>query len=101
MANHHELSPGPHGNPIGCHVPAQAKQKLAVVFRKLNGKAMLDPIEVSSLDTGQHIFRTLKEKHLELAKSQSHGYWLQLLFTRLEVEIAEIRWVRVRHVSRK
>ncbi|KAL8750847.1 MAG: hypothetical protein Q9184_006273 [Pyrenodesmia sp. 2 TL-2023] len=95
MANRHELS-GAQRNSIGNQDPAQAKQKLAIVFHRLYGNAILDPIEVSSLDTGQEVFRDLKHKYLKLLRSESRTYWLRLLFVRMEVEIAEIRWVRPR-----
>lgn len=97
MASHRVLSPGAQGNLTRNQAPAQAKQKLAVVFRKLQGNAILDPIEVSSLDTGQQIFCDLKHRYLELLRSESRAYWLKLLLVRMEIEIAEIRWVNSRY----
>ncbi len=97
MANRHWLSPDTHGNSRDSQVPAQAKQQLAIVFSKLYGNAILDPIEVGSLDTGQQIFRDLKRRYLKLLRSESRTYWLRLLFLRMEVDIAEIRWVSPRY----
>lgn len=65
-----------------------------MVFRRLNGKAILEPIGLSSLYSSQQVFQEIKQKHLELVKSKSRFFWLAPLFTRLEVGIADIQWVR-------
>lgn len=70
------------------------KRKVAMVFQRLNGNATLEPVEMSSVNTGQETFRRMKQKYLELVRSDSRIFWLMPLFTRADVELAQIKWVR-------
>ncbi|KAL8685069.1 MAG: hypothetical protein Q9218_007992, partial [Villophora microphyllina] len=68
------------------------ERKAAIVYRKLNGKAMLVPLMVNSMDNGQRIFEKMKDQQHGLLRSDGHLHRLTALFTRLEVAIAEIKW---------
>ncbi|KAL8846661.1 MAG: hypothetical protein Q9221_008268 [Calogaya cf. arnoldii] len=65
-----------------------------MVYRRLDGRATIEPVTVNSSDTGQQIFENMKAKHQKLAKSESRLWFFNLLLTRMEVGIAEIGWVR-------
>lgn len=72
------------------------QHRLALVYQRLNGPATLEPVTVHSSDTGQHVFENIKKKQHDIARTESRLWFLNLLLTRLEVGIAEIRWVRWR-----
>ncbi len=74
-------------------VPNQ--HRLAMVYRRLNGQATLEPIIVTGSDTGQQVFENVREKQHELSRKDSRLWFLNLLTTRLEVGLGEIRWVRM------
>ncbi|KAI4253967.1 MAG: hypothetical protein L6R42_007377, partial [Xanthoria sp. 1 TBL-2021] len=63
-----------------------------MVYRRLNGRATVEPVRVNSSDTGQQLFEIIKGKQHELAKLESRMWFFNLLWTRLDVGIAEIRW---------
>lgn len=68
--------------------------KLAVVLRGLDGKATLVPVAVNSTDSGQQILEKVKAKQREWMRAKGRAYCLNLLWTRIEIAIAEIRWVK-------
>ena len=69
-------------------------RKLAMVFRRFNGRASLEPIDVDSTDSGQQILEKVRAKQRELMVMESRMCCLHLLWTRAEAAIAEIKWVR-------
>lgn len=74
---------------------APYQHRLAIVYRRLNGPATLEPVIVSSSDTGQRVFEIIKGKQHEISRKESRLWFFNPLLTRLEVGIAEIRWVRI------
>ncbi|KAL9034846.1 MAG: hypothetical protein Q9180_005182 [Flavoplaca navasiana] len=66
--------------------------RLAMVYQRINGPATLEPITVHSSDTGQHVFNNMKKRQYNIARMESPLWFLNLLLTRMEVGIAEIRW---------
>ncbi|KAL8994676.1 MAG: hypothetical protein Q9188_007000 [Gyalolechia gomerana] len=66
--------------------------KLAVVLRGLDGKATLVPVAVNSTDSGQQILEKVKAKQQEWMRAKGRACCLNLLWTRIEIAIAEIRW---------
>ncbi|KAL8721259.1 MAG: hypothetical protein Q9181_007751 [Wetmoreana brouardii] len=68
------------------------QQKMAMVYRRLNGKATLEPLVVNSMDNGQQVFDKVKEKQYELLRREGRMYSFGLLLARLEVAVAEIKW---------
>ena len=51
---------------------------------------------VSSSYTGQRVFEIIKRKQQEISRKESRLWFSDLLWTKLEVGVAEIRWVRTR-----
>ena len=76
------------------HDTAAYKHRLALVYQRLNGPPSFEPITVCRSDTGQHVFENIKKKQYDIARTESRLWFLNLLLTRLEIGIAEIRWVR-------
>ncbi|KAL8996923.1 MAG: hypothetical protein Q9169_003682 [Polycauliona sp. 2 TL-2023] len=74
---------------------APHQHKLALVHRRRHGSATLESITVSSNDTGQCVFENIKKKQYELSRRESRLWFLNLLFTRLEIGIAEIKWTLI------
>ncbi|KAL8714525.1 MAG: hypothetical protein Q9220_001473 [cf. Caloplaca sp. 1 TL-2023] len=68
------------------------QQKLALVYQRLNGNATLEPINVSSTDSGHHIFNVVKKKQRQLLKLDGQLWPFILLMTKLEAAIGEIKW---------
>ncbi|KAL8868437.1 MAG: hypothetical protein Q9198_008178 [Flavoplaca austrocitrina] len=66
--------------------------RLALVYQRLNGPATLEPVTVHNSDNGQHVFENIKRKQYDIARTESRLWFFNLLLTRLEVGIAEIRW---------
>ena len=67
-----------------------------MVYRRLNGSATLEPVMVTSSDTGQRVFEIIKRKQQAISRKESRLCFFDLLGTRLEVGVAEISWVRRR-----
>ncbi|KAI4111540.1 MAG: hypothetical protein LQ339_000411 [Xanthoria mediterranea] len=76
------------------------QHELAMVYRRLNGPATLEPVMVSSSDTGQRVFEIIKRKQRAISRKESRLCFFDLLRTRLEVGIAEISWVRTRRAHK-
>lgn len=74
---------------------ARQEQKLAMVFRRFNGKATLEPLTVNNTDSGQQIIEKVKAKQREVTAAEGRICCLNLLLTQEEAAIAEIKWVRV------
>ncbi|KAI4129903.1 MAG: hypothetical protein LQ338_001988 [Usnochroma carphineum] len=68
------------------------QQKMSMVYRRLNGKATLEPLEVNNWDSGQQVFEKVKARQHELSKMDSRLSRSSQLLTRLEVAVAEIKW---------
>ncbi|KAL8726804.1 MAG: hypothetical protein Q9166_006486 [cf. Caloplaca sp. 2 TL-2023] len=68
------------------------KHDLAVVYRRLSGKATLEPIAFDSSDTGQRVFEKVKAKQQDLSRTESQLWVFKLLITKWETAIAEIKW---------
>ncbi|KAL9628253.1 MAG: hypothetical protein Q9204_006006, partial [Flavoplaca sp. TL-2023a] len=75
-------------------MPADAyyQPRLAMVYRRLDGRATLEPIDSSSSETGQEVFERIKKQYHQLARRENRLWCFALLLTRLEVGVAEIRW---------
>ncbi|KAL8917464.1 MAG: hypothetical protein Q9172_005844 [Xanthocarpia lactea] len=71
---------------------APNQHSLAMVYQRLNGQATLEPIIVNGSDTGQQVFENVRKKQYELSRTESRLWFFNLLMTRLEVGIGEIRW---------
>ncbi|KAL8663478.1 MAG: hypothetical protein Q9168_008084 [Polycauliona sp. 1 TL-2023] len=69
---------------------APRQPKLAVVYRRLNGSTTMEPIAVSTSNTGQHVFENIKKKQYELSRKESRLWFFNLLSTKLEIGIAGI-----------
>ncbi|KAI4216711.1 MAG: hypothetical protein L6R36_009336 [Xanthoria steineri] len=79
---------------------APYQHELAMVYRRLNGPATLEPVMVRSSDTGQRVFEIIKRKQQAISRKESWLWFSDLLRTQLEVGIAEIRWVRTRRAHK-
>ncbi|KAL8891545.1 MAG: hypothetical protein Q9215_001409 [Flavoplaca cf. flavocitrina] len=71
---------------------AAYQHKLALVYQRLDGPMTLEPIIICTSDTGQLVFDSIKKKQYDLTRTESRLWFLNLLLTKLEVGIAEIRW---------
>lgn len=65
---------------------------LAMVVRGLDMKATLVPVIVDSTDSGQQILEKVKAKQQQWVIGKSRTCYLNLLWTRLEIAVAEIKW---------
>ncbi|KAL8785870.1 MAG: hypothetical protein Q9213_003102 [Squamulea squamosa] len=68
------------------------QHRLALVYGTLSGKQTLEPIIVNYSETGQQIFKKVNGKLYDLLKQESRLWCLNLLWRRIEVAVAEIRW---------
>ncbi|KAL8719024.1 MAG: hypothetical protein Q9225_003905 [Loekoesia sp. 1 TL-2023] len=76
-------------------VPEESRQeqKLAMVFRRFNGKATLEPLAVNNTESGQQIIEKVKAKQRKLVATEGRMCCLNLLLTEEEAAIAEIKWI--------
>ncbi|KAL8773671.1 MAG: hypothetical protein Q9209_001437 [Squamulea sp. 1 TL-2023] len=68
------------------------QHNLALVYGTLGGKQTLEPIIVNGGETGQEIFEKVNRKLYKLLREESRLWFLKMLWTKMEVSIAEIRW---------
>ncbi|KAL8868107.1 MAG: hypothetical protein Q9174_005212, partial [Haloplaca sp. 1 TL-2023] len=71
------------------------RRRLAMVYRRLDGKATLEPLDVVSISSGQEVFDSARNRLQECSSSDSWFSRFALFFSKLDVTIAEINWILI------
>ncbi|KAL8951147.1 MAG: hypothetical protein Q9222_002854 [Ikaeria aurantiellina] len=78
--------------PIEGQIHSSSQQRLALVYRRLNGNATLEPTLINDTDNGSQIINRVKDKQWQLLKLDGQLWPFTPLLTKLEAATGEIKW---------